>query len=226
MKKTRFGAVNALIFALMRVAGPANADSVYVGTGYPTLFNFGYAKPVQPGLNWRVEYATGLSIREDRTPSDDFNGPYAIKAHRLSLLADWYPFDGKFRLVGGVNYNDIKSSLNASGRSTFYVNSNLVDLTDKTLEMQIKYQPLTPYMGLGWGSHQKTENPGLGFYSELGLSLGHFNVDVNAPGLVGSTHNGYTLTQTDIDADAQKARDTANKLKLLPNLSLGLVYRW
>lgn len=226
MKKTRRCAARALLAAVFIFAGPARADGFYMGMGFPGLINLGYSSPIQPGLNWRAEYGTGLNIHDDRSSSQGLWGSFAVKADRLSLLADWYPFNGQFRLVGGLNYNDIKGSLNASGRNGVLVNGKPQDLSNQTIEMQIKYQTFTPYMGLGWGSHQKPENPGLGFYSELGLSLGHFNFDVNAPGLKAAAPYGNTTLQTDLEVEFSKVRESTNKLKFLPNMAFGLVYRW
>ena len=85
----------------------------------------------------------------------------------------------------------------------------------------VKIPRITPYFGLGWG-HQARE-PGLGFVADVGVSIGraklsvHQNLLENYPGI---------LTQNDIDVKTGELRDNVAKVRVLPQASIGISYRY
>ena len=200
----------------------AQADGIYMGLGFPGLFNLGYAQAIDERWSWRAEYGFGLDEQTHRNTSDSINGNVQLKASRLGLLGEYAPFQGSFRLVSGLHYNDIQFAFSASGSGNAVINGHTVNLSNQSFEMQIKYPTLTPYIGVGWGQHRKTNETGLGLQSDFGISLGRFNTHVSAPGLVGT----QGISQADLDAETQRTRSAISKLTFLPSFSTGLSYRW
>lgn len=209
--------------ALLSLPGTSFAQGLYAGLGAPGLYTLGYAH--SQGAHWglRGEYATGLSWRSSGSDSG-VNYDAVLRASRTAVYADWFPFAGGFRLVGGITANDVTLDLNALGTGTATINGNTVNMAGRYFNLNIKYPTTTPYLGVGYG-HHFTASKGLGFYADVGVSFGTFTADVNT-NLVGATGSSGTITQADIDAQKQQMNDSLAGLKYLPSVSLGLVYRY
>jgi len=209
-----------VLAALAAIGSAAQAQDIYGGIGLPGLVTLGYAQPM--GANWglRGEYAGGLNVNKDGV-QDGVDVTGSLKASRLGVFADWFPSKGGFRLVGGLTVNDIKASLNSTGKDSI-INGIPVTLNEEYLNVDIKFPSTTPYIGIGYG-HQASKDKGFGFYADLGVMIGTFNVDVKqSPNLLTKT----TLQQSDIDAQTKTMRDSIGRLSVLPSVSLGLTYRY
>lgn len=194
------------------------AQDIYGGIGLPGLYTLGYAQPL--GTKWGVrgEYAGGLSASASGTDNGvryDAN----FKSNRAGLFADWFPFSGGFRLVGGVTANDTKLNVNGVGGPNTTIGSVTTDTTGKKFNVSLKYPSTTAYLGLGYGHHVSTK--GLGFYADVGVTLGSFTAEIDTD-LVG--YNG--ITQADVDAQKKKMNDSLGGLGYLPSVSVGMVYRF
>lgn len=199
--------------------GAMHRHDIYLGVGFPGLASLGYAYSLNDRWDLRGEYGGGLSVSQNGN-TDGVNVNGNLKASRSGLFADWHPFSGSFRLVGGVTANDIEADLAAVGSGTATINGIPVNMAGQYLNVTIRYPNTTPYLGIGWG-HQKDSGKGLGFYSDLGVMFGSFGLDVSTS-LVGQ----QGITQSDINAQTQKMRDSLSQLSVLPSLSLGLSYRY
>ena len=73
-----------------------------------------------------------------------------------------------------------------------------------------------PYVGLGWG-HQS--NSGQRFSFDIGAKLGKASLSYALSGPWTSS-----VSQADIDAELSELREGVGKIKLLPQLTLGLGY--
>lgn len=208
-----------VLAVLAAVGGASQAQDIYGGIGFPGLMTLGYAQPISSNWGVRGEYAGGLKISKDGVQD---GVPYTgtFKANRLGLFGDWFPFGGGFRLVGGVTANDMEFNLNAVGSGTATINGKTVPMNGQTFNVSVKYPSATPYIGIGYG-HQSSAEKGLGFYADLGVMIGSFTTSVNTS-LVGQAG----ITQADIDAQTQKARDSVSSLTIFPSVSMGIVYRY
>lgn len=196
---------------------PAHAAEIYTGIGFPGA-TFGVAGAVASNVTLRGEFAGGLSMsRDGQREGLTYRGDF--KAGRAALLADWQPFSGSFHLTAGLTANDIKLDLNGYGTNGT-INGKPVNLNGETFNVQVKYARSTPYLGLGWGHHPKP-NGGFGFFFDVGAQIGKFDTTVQTT-IVGK----YGVTQADVDAEAQKVRDTVDQFKVLPSATLGLTYRF
>jgi hypothetical protein len=211
------------MIVLAALGASVQAQDSYVGVGLPGLFTLGYAHPMGSGWGLRADYAGGLNISKDGN-QDGVNAVGSFKANRLGAYADWFPFSGGFRLVGGVTFNDIKADLNAVGGGTTTINNIPVDMTGQSFNVAIKFPSTTPYLGIGYG-HHKSDNKGIGFFADVGFMLGSFTATTTTS-LVGQTFSGQTIQQSDVDAQTQKMRDSLGSLNVLPSASIGLLYRY
>ncbi len=215
-----------LLAVLSTLGGATQAQDIYGGVGLPGLVTLGYARPM--GSNWglRGEYAGGMNINKDGD-QDGVTVKGSLKASRAGAFADWFPFGGGFRLVGGVTANDIKANLNGVGSATTKINGVTVDTTGKILNVELAYPSTTPYLGIGYG-HQASTDKGFGFYADLGVMFGTFKTNVNQNLTTTPTlnANGNQVTQADIDAQTKSMRDSVSSLSVLPSVSIGLTYRY
>jgi len=213
MKSTRL--LTAAALSALCVSG--HAAELYTGAGFPG-YTLGLAHSFDSGITARVEYAGGINVsRDGRREGLDYRG--TLKTGRTGIFADWHPFAGSFRLTGGYTANDIKVDLQGTG-SAGTINGKPVNLTGETFNVNVKYKPGTPYLGLGWG-HQGSSGGGLGFFLDVGAQFGKFETTV-ATSIVGK----YGVTQADVDAEAQKVRDNVGQFKVLPSAAAGLTYRF
>lgn len=93
---------------------------------------------------------------------------------------------------------------------------------DDRLYVAIKVPKATPYIGLGWG-HQQA-NKGFGFVADIGATIGKAKLTVEATGT--NLGNRSLVTQEDIDKETQELRDGVGKITFIPQISLGLNYRF
>ncbi|MBI2745312.1 MAG: hypothetical protein HYX45_06975 [Burkholderiales bacterium] len=194
------------------------AQDIYGGIGLPGLYTLGYAHPVSQSWGVRGEYAGGLSASANGT-DNGVRYDATFKSSRAGLFADWFPFNGGFRLVGGVTANDTKLTVNGVGGPNTTIGNVTTDTTGKKFNVNLKYPSTTAYLGLGYGHHVSTK--GLGFYADVGVTLGSFTAEIDTD-LVG--YNG--ITQADVEAQKKKMHDSLGGLSYLPSVSVGMVYRF
>lgn len=215
-----------ILAAMSTIAATAHAQDSYAGLGLPGLITLGYAKSM--GNNWglRGEYAGGLNVNKD----GDQNGVKvtgSIQANRAGAFADWFPFDGGFRLVGGLTVNDIKASFKGIGSPNTKINGVTVDTTGKRFNVDLTFPNATPYLGIGYGHHANSVK-GFGFYADAGVMIGTFNTNISENIVSSGTlnANGVPVTQADIDAQTKSMRDSISGLSVLPSVSIGVTYRY
>ena len=220
-------ALAALVVLGTGLSTRAQAQEVYAGLGFPGLYSLGYAHQFAPAFGVRAEYATGLSFNLDSN-QEGVTSTGGFKASRFGAFADWFPFDGNFRLVGGITMNDIKGNISGVSTGTFTINQYKVELLNESFDVGIKFPDTTPYLGFGYG-HQQSENKGLGFFADVGVMLGSFTVYANTS-LVGKRviagQQVQFLQQSDVDAETKKINDTLGFIGVFPSISLGLLYRF
>lgn len=211
---------SALLAAgLSSLAVAAHAGEVYAGIGLPGAM-IGYAQPVSSSVTVRADVAT-LGRYSERRTEDGVPYEARIEAHRAGLFADWFVAGG-FRLTGGLTFNDIGARLDARGDGVTaweIGGTTVVASPDDRLQVKVEYPKTTPYLGIGYG-HQAAGS-GWGFVFDLGASIGKPKVT--------ETHSGPNMAlvpQADIDAEMAEVRDEVGKVKVIPQLSVGVNYRF
>jgi hypothetical protein len=209
-----------VMLALAGASMAAQAGEVYGGIGLPGLM-LGYAHAYSPTLTARVDVAT-LGSRSGNRTEDGIAYAGKIEAHRAGVFGDWFPFQGGFRLTGGVTFNKVGLALGAqpgAGGSITIGGQTINALAaGDRFDVSIKFPSTTPYLGLGYGHHA---GKGLGFHADLGVSIGRTKLTATASG-----PNLSTVSQTDIDQELAELRDGVGKVRVLPQVSIGLNYRF
>lgn len=217
-------AIGLALAALMGASGTARAAGgveLYGLVGVPGV-GLGVGLPLSPRLTLRADIA-GVDRIERTIEEDGISYQGSGKANRIGIFADWFPWMGSFRLTGGLTLNDMKLDLNASGAGrVLQIGSNTYTLSaDDRYEVRGEFAAATPYLGLGWG-HHGSGGPGWGFVADVGLSLGKPKLNGRALG-PWSTQPGL---QADIDRETQTLRDTVANIRAVPQLTLGVNYRF
>lgn len=208
-----------LAAALLSTSAIASAGEVYAGIGLPGAM-LGYAQPVSKAVTVRADVAT-LGRYDERRTEDGVPYDATINAHRAGLFADWFVAGGGFRVTGGVTFNNVKAELDARGDGTAWNigGTSFVSSPDDRFNVTVEYPKTTPYVGIGYGHH--AGDRGWGFVFDLGASIGKPKVK--------ETHSGPNMSlvsQADIDAEMAEVREDVGKLKVIPQISIGVNYRF
>ncbi|MFZ4552780.1 MAG: hypothetical protein ACOYNB_13275 [Aquabacterium sp.] len=208
--------------ALLMGAPLAQAGEAYVALGFP-IVQVGYAHSVNQQLGLRADFGTSGSFSKDGMEEGiDYKGD--LNLHRVGLFADYFPFSGGFRLTGGLTLNKAELKLNSNlvnGRSVAIGDQSYTPDGSEYLNVQVKMPAVMPYVGIGWG-HQASEK-GWGFVADLGVSVGKATLDYQTNLIAKS---GGAITQADIDKEVSQLRDGVGKVTVLPQISLGVSYKF
>lgn len=210
-----------VMVALAGASMAAQAGEVYGGIGLPGLM-LGYAHAYSPTLTARVDVAT-LGSRDYSTTRDGVAYTGSLKAHRAGVFGDWFVLSGGLRLTGGITFNTLSAAVAAVGAGKVLqlgdANTPYTLTADDRLDLAIRFPKTTPYIGIGYGHHS---GKGLGFVWDIGVSIGKPKVTARGSG----TALSVAQAQTDIAAEAAKIQADLDKLAVIPQISLGISYKF
>ena len=199
-------------------AAQAGAQELYLGAGVPGVM-MGAAYSPQENITLRADYAQlGDTNRTLTQNGISYEGK--VKVARSGLFADWF-FWGNGRVTGGMTFNQVEGTLRFAGNGqpvTIGGQTFVASPTD-TLDVSLKFPSSSPYLGWGYGHHQAT--PGFGFLMDLGVSF--------AKAQLNATPSASLLAkvgQTNIDQELAEVRDGAGKINVIPQISVGVSYRF
>lgn len=214
------------VHAILAVAGmglcaaSAQAGEVYGGIGLPGVF-VGYAQSLNDSFSIRADVATLGSRSADGTEEGiDYDGK--INLHRAGVFADWFPAQGGFRITGGITFNDAKVKLTArgDGGTINLGGQDYVFTAADRFDVRVKYPSVTPYIGIGYG-HHRTGATGWAFHFDVGASYGKPKVRGEVSGPAASL-----VQDEDVEQELDELRDAVEKYRVLPQLSVGVSYRF
>ncbi len=209
--------LRASCLSLLLVASAASAQSdngiynMYGSLGTEGV-GVGLSFAARPSWNLRAELNT-LGTNRDL----DVDGTtYRLDIRHISqsLLYDYRPYQGSFRLTTGVGIN--QSRLDFSGRVFNSPGSPLFNMggtNTADVRGRIELPPVMPYVGLGVGLG-KTRS-GIGFYADLGAYIG-------SPKLKSfETPQGYDSSQNRRDLEEE-----LRSIKVYPVGKIGINYQF
>ena len=142
-----------------------NGLTAKIGTlGYGAEFNVGSSDSFSTrfGIN-------AFNLKKNDT-SGSVNYDFKMQLQTASILADWYPFEGRFRTSAGLLYNNNKFSFTGvptGGKYTINnVNYNVAAVG--ALNGSMAFNKAAPYLGIGWGN-PAAKNKGWGMTSDIGV---------------------------------------------------------
>jgi len=212
----------AMVAALALGAQAAQAGDVAVGVKASTLGVSGeVTTSMIPGLlNARLQ-VNGFKYNKT---INDTQATYDAKLKLLSagVIADIYPFRGKFRLSGGLYYNGNKFTLHgvpAAGTSYTFNGKTYTAAQVGSVNGSIDFNKFAPYLGFGWGNAVSSGSP-FGFSLEVGA------IYQGKPKTSLTTSITSAQLQRDIAVEKKKLDDAMNNFKFYPVIALGFNWRF
>lgn len=249
----------ALAAASMLCSGVAAAESLLsppraigVSLDASILMGVGLSVgvPVGDRFNLRGVYH-GFSYDDEFEDEDDSgagNGTTydaELDLSSFSVMADWYPFRGAFRVTAGLVSNGNEIGLNAQ-------NSNgVIEIGDCNyrsdgndplmLQGAIDWKRTAPYLGIGWGGNMNGDKGLYGLFdigvmfsgapkaslAASGTAVVEAGQDLSC-GAPGMTVNAATdpNVQREVQTAVDDANDEAEDFKLWPNIAFGIGWRF
>jgi len=137
-----------------------------------------------------------------------------LKLATVGLLADIYPFAGKFRVTGGAYYNGNK--LNMNSRSLGNVVIGGTTYVNPVVATTVDFNKFAPYVGIGWGDAISSGSP-IGFSFELGaMYMGKPKTSIVAPG----------VSAADIAIEKRQLDDALKNMQFYPVVSAGVNFKF
>lgn len=171
-----------------------------------------------PHLNARVGgHYFSYSQSQDFTDDDDFTvqADADVKLSSASLLVDWLPFQGGFRVSTGFVLNLNEATAAVLPQESYNIDGH--DFTPErlgTMDVNVGHKSsVQPYLGIGFGNAVR-EGKHFGFVFDLGMLY----TDSPAVEMTGTGMIAPTAKQ------AKQIEEDLKGIKLYPVLSLGLSY--
>lgn len=147
-----------------------------------------------------------------------------LKLLSAGLLADVYPFAGKFRITAGAYYNGNKLTLTgvpAAGSTYTFNGVTYTAAQAGSVTGTMKFNNFAPYLGIGWGDAVSSGSP-LGFNIDLGvLYQGKPKTSITASGAAATAG-----LSANIAAEQAKLDANVKKFKFYPVASVGISYHF
>lgn len=209
-----FAAAAALTLSQAHAEATLGAKVGTLGLGIEGSYGLSDQWSVRAGFN-QYDYDF-----EDDLDGVDFDGDLELSS--VTLLGDFRPFAGAFRVTGGAVFNGNAITAVADPVNTYEVGDNVYTLAETgTLSADTDFDSVAPYLGLGW-------DLGLGEQLNLNVDLGvlfqgEASVSFNS---VGGTLSGDPAFLADLEDEERLAEDDLEDYDLYPVLSIGISYRF
>ena len=210
---------------------PANADVAIAGKA-GTL---GAGVELTAGLSRQLNARLGLNgyTYSDRREASGIEYDGDAKLRTATALLDWHPGGRGFRLTGGVVYNDSRLEGTSVPPPSGIYNIGGVSVpvsVVRTLHAKADFDPLVPYVGLGWGNAVAPERK-IGFFVDLGVIFqGKADVtltpDIPANSPVNTTPGAREALDILLRREERDLEKEAADYQRYPVVAIGLSYRF
>lgn len=172
-------------------------------------------------LNVRA-LAAGFNYSKNGTQGSDISYEATAKLLNAGVLLDYYPFSTGIRLSAGGIYNGTKVDLKGtpSAGSSYTLNGVTYTAADVgSLNAELKYKKVMPYVGFGFGNTMARSN--FTFGMDIGAMIGKPTASLT---VANPTNNAAIASNAAIEE--QKLKDEAGKLPFYPVITLSASYRF
>jgi hypothetical protein len=155
--------------------------------------------------------------------SGSVNYDFDLNLQTVSAIADWYPFAGGFRTSGGFFYNGNKFNMTGKPTGNAYKigNTSYPAGNISSLQTDISFNSVAPYLGIGWGNPVATDN-GWGLVTDVGVMFqGSPKIDLKA-----TCTTGCGSLPSDLAIEQGKIQSDLSNFKWWPVASIGIFYQW
>jgi hypothetical protein len=176
--------------------------------------------PISPTMT----IAVGLNSFS-QSESDTIDGigyDVDIDLQTISVLFNYHPFSGTFRITAGAMLNNNELSMAAKPNATYNINGNNIPAADVgNLEATVDFDNIVPYVGIGLGSGASS---GLSFTLDVGVLLqGEPNVDLES---TGGLFSNDPIFQAELAQEEKAAEDDIDGFDVYPVVAVGMSYRF
>jgi hypothetical protein len=200
------------------LAAPAHAEFTLggkvgtLGLGIEGTYAFSEKWGIRAGFN------TFSYDFEDDVDGVSYQGDLDLSS--FSLLGDFRPQGGGFRLTGGAVINGNEVGAVADPAPTYEIGDNIYTLEEVgVLSANAEFDSFAPYLGLGYDFGMQSN---LRVYIDVGvLFQGDPGVGIDSTGGTLSDDPGL---RADLDAEEQSFVEDLDGFELYPVLSIGLQY--
>jgi len=211
--------VTAAVLPLLAFPGVAPADTS-LGVRAGTLgggVELSHAFSQRTGVRLDID---GYNRTQSST-QDNIQYDMKLKLQTASLLGDWFPFAGNFRISAGAMFNRNKFTLKGQPTGTGYTINGRTYTTAEvgSLDATVDFNKGAPYFGIGYG---RPINSGPSLILDLGVMFQgrpHSNITATC-----GTGPNCAQLQSDAAAEQAKLDDSLHNFKYYPVVSLGLAY--
>ncbi len=213
--------VTAAVLPLLAFPGVAPADTS-LGVRAGTLgggVELSHAFSQRTGVRLDID---GYNRTQSST-QDNIQYDMKLKLQTGSLLGDWYPFAGNFRISAGAMFNGNKFTLKGQPTGGSYTINGVTYTAAQvgSLDATVDFNKGAPYFGIGYG---RPINSGLSLIFDLGVMFQgspHSNITATCGA---ATPTQCAALQSDAAAEQSKLDDSLHNFKYYPVVSLGLAY--
>lgn len=205
-------AVAALTLSQAHAEGTIGGKVGTLGLGLEGSYQFTDKWAVRGGFN-QYDYDF-----EDDLDGVDFDGDLELRS--ITLLADYRPTAGGFRITGGAVFNENAIVAVADPAATYDIDDTIYTIEETgVLSADTEFDSVAPYLGLGY-DWDVGERFLINF--DLGvLFQGEAAVQFSS---VGGTLSTDATFLADLEAEERFAEDDLEDYDLYPVLSIGLSY--
>lgn len=204
--------------SLLLVAGNTGAEGFALGAKAGTL-GLGLEGTTRLSENFNLRGGINSYSLSFNETTDSVRYDVDLDLKSGSLLLDWHPFTGTFRLSAGLLYNKNEANLTATPTSTVTIGGTPYPAgTAGTLTGEVKFKKSAPYLGIGWGNAVSKSSP-FGFTAEVGALF------QGSPAVTLRSSNP-SVNPADLQREEQDIENKLDSLKVYPVLSIGFSYRF
>lgn len=191
----------------------------------PAISTLGVGLEAGVRVNENVGFRFGghwLNVNFDRTIDDvDYDADANLAS--FGTLLDYHPFQGGFRLSGGLRFNFNNADLDGTPNSDVTIGNETFAASDVgTLKGDVSYDAVAPYVGLGYGATLLEGALSIGF--DMGVMYqGEANVDLDAEG---GALQGNAVLEDNLALEEDDIEDDLKDFLFYPVVGLAVIYRF
>lgn len=213
------------VVLLMLFAGVAQAEQKKFGLALKAG-TLGGGLEGTIGISERFNARLGFNYFSYDTDETESNVDYEfdLTLQTLSLLLDWHPMGGGFRISAGAmnNGNDIEADGKARNGIYEIDNTNYTAAQVGTLKGEIDFNSFAPYVGIGYGNAVGKDKK-WSFGLDLGVMFqGSADVSFSADGVLAND----AAFQADLEAERKQLEDSIDDFEFYPVIMIGVSYKF
>lgn len=215
----------SVMFGLLAISSVFAADVALTGKIGTQGIGGDVVKDFSPTVNGRLN-VNWYNYNRDFT-TDDVDMDLTLQLLTFGALVDWFPMDTGFRLTAGayINMNKITAQdKNLNINTPVDVAGTMLTLDD--LSLDIKFNALAPYFGIGYGNPMNSGSAwtfsfdlGLMYQGEPTATFASTNTEAQAPGITDALAEANAEIATRLDNSTY-----STWLKWYPVVALGASY--